>query len=87
MTQSKEERKIYQTQYDKDHSDNKCTYNKTYREKTESKAIRKKLESVMIMCVCGVSIRKYGLTQHLLTKKHINVMKERTECIECINTD
>ena len=87
MTQTKEERKIYQTQYDREHSDAKCIYNKTYREKPKSKDNRKILESVKIMCVCGVSVRKYGLTQHLSTKKHINTMKERLECVECINTD
>tara|TARA_B110000285_G_C15056000_1_gene579617 strand:- start:869 stop:1111 length:243 start_codon:yes stop_codon:yes gene_type:complete len=75
MTQTKEQRKIYQTKYDLEHRDIKSNYNKTYRDKTTSKANRHKLESVTITCVCGCVIRKYGLSQHLSTKKHINLMK------------
>jgi len=52
----------------------KNLYNKKYREKNESKEIRKKLEAKKIVCECGCEIRKYGLKQHLQTKKHTTNM-------------
>ena len=50
----------------------RSAYNKIYRD--ENKEGRRTLETLKMVCVCGCSIRKYGLSQHLLTKKHIKIM-------------
>jgi len=55
---------------------NKNSYNKKYREKNESKEIRRKLEEKKIVCECGCEVRKYGLKQHLQTKKHTTNMNK-----------
>ena len=66
--------------------------NQKYRDDTQHQEERRKLEEIKMVCECGASIRKYGLSQHLLTKKHINLMNGERQhllpktpiiCIEC----
>jgi len=64
MVQTEEERK-----------DKRVEYRRTYINKPKSKELRRKLEVIKITCECGAVIRKYGVSQHLQTKKHINKLQ------------
>ena len=54
------------------HAEKIKQYKKNYNETNKEKI--KEYKKIVVTCECGVSILKTNLSQHLKSKKHINLM-------------
>ena len=56
---------------------NKINENKKKSYYKNKESINEKRRSIKVMCCCGCEIREDGMSEHQLTKKHINIMNSR----------
>jgi len=84
MPPTAEQKRLYRNKWAENNRDSKNAHSKTYREKDNSKIVRRRLEEVHITCVCGAVVRKYGVKQHEKTKKHQKYIADNIPlCVEC----
>lgn len=70
----KEENKEYQKNYRGEHEEEKKNYDKQYYEENKVKMLKKWAEKVK--CECGCEVRRNGLSDHLKTKKHQDLLSK-----------
>jgi hypothetical protein len=78
----KEELKDYKKKYAETHKeelkDYKKTYNETHKEELKKYGQKTHKSKLPIVCECGHSVRKDGITVHRKSKKHLNALKSLT---------